>query len=103
MQLGLLIGYSAALIAVGLWIGRRVGSAHQFFVAGRQLGPLLLFATILAANIGAGTTMGAASLGYRDGLSAWWWVGSAGLGTLLMGCSIGPKIWRQAREHDLRT
>ncbi len=103
VQLGLLIGYSAALIAVGLWIGRRVGSAHQFFVAGRQLGPLLLFATILAANIGAGTTMGAASLGYRDGLSAWWWVGSAGLGTLLMGCSIGPKIWRQAREHDLRT
>ncbi len=102
-QLLLLIGYSAALIGLGMWIGRRVDSARQFFVAGRELGPLLLFATILAANIGAGTTMGAASLGYRDGLSAWWWVGSAGLGTLLMSCSLGPRIWSHAREHDLRT
>ncbi len=102
-QLLLLIGYSAALIGVGVLVGRRVDSARQFFVAGRELGPLLLFATILAANIGAGTTMGAASLGYRDGLSAWWWVGSAGLGTLLMSCSLGPRIWRHAREHDLRT
>ena len=103
VQLGLLIGYSAALIVIGAWVGRRVGSARQFFVAGRQLGPFLLFATILAANIGAGTTMGAASLGYRDGVSAWWWVGSAGLGTLLMAYSIGPIIWRHARKHDLRT
>ncbi len=102
-QLGLLIGYSAALICIGVWVGRRVDSARQFFVAGRQLGPFLLFSTILAANIGAGTTMGAASLGYRDGISAWWWVGSAGLGTLLLAYSIGPIIWRHAREHDLRT
>lgn len=102
-QLALLIGYSAVLIVLGVWIGRRVESARQFFVAERQLGPFLLFATILAANIGAGTTMGAASLGYRDGISAWWWVGSAGLGTLLMAYSIGPRIWRQARDHDLRT
>jgi len=98
-----LLLYSAGLIALGLWIGRRVKAADSFFVAGRRLGPVLLFATVLAANIGAGSTVGAAGLGYRDGLAAWWWVGSAGIGTLLLAFWIGPKIWRIAKEHDLYT
>ncbi len=103
VQLLLLVAYSALLVAMGVWIGRRVGSAQQFFVAGRSLGPLLLGATLLAANIGAGSTVGAASLGYEYGVSAWWWVGSAGIGTLLLAWWVGPRIWRVARDHDLLT
>lgn len=103
MQLALLALYSALLVALGLWIGRRVGSSGDFFVAGRSLSPLLLFSTVLAANIGAGSTVGAAGLGYRDGLAGWWWVGSAAVGTLLLAFWIGPRIWRIARERDLLT
>ena len=102
-QLGFLAAYLVGLIALGLWIGRKVDSSDTFFVAGRHLGPVLIFATVLAANIGAGSTVGAAGLGYRDGLAAWWWVGSAGIGTLLLACWIGPRIWRLAKEHDLHT
>src|SRR2546426_11786523 len=86
----LLLAYSALLIALGLWIGRRVKSAGDFFVAGRGLGPGLIFATFVAANIGAGSTVGASALGYRDGLSAWWWVGSAGIGSPRPGVRGGP-------------
>lgn len=78
------------------------GSA-DFFVAGRQLNAPLIFATVLAANIGAGATVGAAGLAYRDGLSAWWWNGSAAIGSLLLALFIGPRIWRIAKEHDLYT
>jgi SSS family solute:Na+ symporter len=99
----LLLVYSAGLIGLGLWIGRRVESSSTFFVAGRQLGPGLLFATLLAANIGAGSTVGAAGLGYRDGLAAWWWVGSAGIGTLVLALWVGPSIWRIARQRELYT
>jgi SSS family solute:Na+ symporter len=102
-HLVLLLVYSAALTLLGLWIGRRVGTTSAFFVAERRLGPGLIFATILAANIGAGSTVGAAGLGYRHGVSAWWWVGSAGIGTLVLGLWIGPRIWRLAREHHLYT
>ena len=102
-HLAFLLAYSAGLIALGIWIGRRVGTSVSFFVANRRLGAVLLFATILAANIGAGSTIGAAGLGYRDGLAAWWWVGSAGLGSLVLALWIGPRIWRIAREHDLYT
>ena len=44
---------------------------------------------MLAANIGAGATVGAAGLAYRDGLSAWWWSGSAGLGSLVFAFWVG--------------
>ena len=80
----LLLAFSAAQILLGLYIARRVTGAKDFFVAGRALGPGLIFSTLLAANIGAGSTVGAAGLGYRDGLSAWWWVGSAGIGSLVL-------------------
>ncbi len=102
-HLPLLLFYCVLQIALGLWIGRRVKSAGDFFVAGRKLGPVLLFATMVAANIGAGSTVGAAGLGYRDGLSAWWWVGSAGIGSLLLAFTVGPRIWRVASRYDLRT
>jgi SSS family solute:Na+ symporter len=103
LQFGLLLLYSAGLTALGLFVGRRVKGTSDFFVAGRSLGPGLLAATLLAANIGAGSTVGAAGLGYRDGLAAWWWVGSAALGSVALALWVGPRIWRVAAQHDLRT
>ncbi len=52
----------------------------------------MVFATMLAANIGAGSTVGAAGLAYRHGLSAWWWSGSAAIGCLLMGLLVAPAL-----------
>ena len=103
VQLVVLLLYCVGLIGLGVWIGRRVNSSGSFFVADRRLGAPLLFATVLAANIGAGSTVGAAGLGYRDGLSAWWWVGSAGLGTLVLALFVGPRIWRVASGAGLLT
>jgi SSS family solute:Na+ symporter len=103
LQLGLLLAYAALQVLLGLWIGRRVRSAGDFFVASRRLGPGLLFSTLVAANIGATSTIGATGLGYRDGLAAWWWVGSAGVGSLVLAFCIGPRMRRIAAEHGLRT
>lgn len=101
--LAVLLLFAIAQIALGLIIARRVTAARDFFVAGRQLGPGLLFSTFLAANIGAGSTVGAAGFGYHDGLSAWWWVGSAGLGSIVLALWIGPRMRQLAAAHDLRT
>ncbi|MBS1787095.1 MAG: sodium:solute symporter family protein [Acidobacteria bacterium] len=99
----ILIGYSLLMIALGVFWSRRVAASSDFFVAGRGLSAGLIFSTLLAANIGAGSTVGATGLGYRDGLSAWWWVGSAGIGSLILAFTVGPKIWRIARDNDLFT
>ncbi len=103
LQLGVLIAYSLGLIGFGLWVSRRVQGTSSFFVADRQLGTGLLFSTFLAANIGAGSIIGASGLGYTTGLSAWWWVGSAGIGSLLLAFWVGPRIWRVATANGLYT
>jgi SSS family solute:Na+ symporter len=95
----LLIAYSIVMAAIGLWIGRQVRATGDFFVAGRTLGPGLVFATFLAGNIGAGSTVGAAALAYRDGVSAWWWNASAGLGCLVLAFWVGPRMWRESMAH----
>jgi len=99
----LLVGYAIGLILVGQWVGRRVRETSDFFVAGRSLGTGLVFATFLAANLGAGTTVGATGQAYTDGLAAWWWDGSAGLGSLVLAFWIGPRIWREAHRLGLLT
>jgi SSS family solute:Na+ symporter len=90
-------------MALGLWIGRRVRSASDFFVAGRRLGPGLIFSTMLAANIGAGSTVGATSRGYIGGIAAWWWVGSAAIGSVVLALWIGPSMRQVAAARGLRT
>jgi solute:Na+ symporter, SSS family len=103
LHLAVLVVYSSALVAYGLAAGRRVRSASDFFVAGRSLGPGLIFSTMLAANIGAGSTVGATAIGYSGGVTAWWWVGSAAAGQLVLALWIGPAMRRVAAAHDLRT
>ncbi len=99
----ILIGYAVLMIAFGVFLSRRVRGSGDFFVAGRGLNAGLIFSTLLAANIGAGSTVGATGLGYDDGLSAWWWVGSAGIGSLILAFTVGPRIWRVARDNNLYT
>src|SRR5262245_49303379 len=103
LHLVILVAYSLGMIALGLIIGRRVKGTSDFFVARRQLGPGLIFSTMLAANIGAGSTVGATSLGYSGGLAAFWWVGSAAIGSLGLAFWIGPAMRREAAAHDLKT
>lgn len=103
VSLVVILAYTSLMLAMGLHISRRVRGSSDFFVAGRALGPGLICATLLAANIGAGSTVGAAGLGYRDGLAGWWWVGSAAVGSLALAFWVGPRIRRIAADRDLRT
>ena len=95
--------YSAGVVALGLWTARLIRTSSDFFVAGRRLGPGLVFASMFAANIGSGATVGVAGLAYRDGISAWWWSGSAGLASLVLAFWVGPRIWKLAKEHGFFT
>lgn len=100
ITLTLLLAYTAGITAFGVWIGRRVRGAADFFVAGRSLPWPLVGGTVLAANIGAGTTVGAAGLAYRDGIGAWWWNGAAGIGALVLALWVGPRLWEMAARQN---
>src|SRR4029079_9896923 len=57
LHLTLLVIYSIGVVGLGVWSARYVRTSSAFFVAGRSLGPGLIFASMLAANIGAGATV----------------------------------------------
>jgi solute:Na+ symporter, SSS family len=103
IYLVLLLVYAVALTGIGLWIARLVKGSSDFFVAGRTLTAPLLFSTVLAANIGAGSTVGAAGLAYTEGISAWWWNGSAAIGSIALAVWVGPRIWALASRHGFYT
>ena len=91
------------MVAAGVYVSRRVKTASDFFVAGRALPGSLVFVTLLAANIGAGSTVGATGLAYRHGLGAWWWSGSAAVGCLLLGLVVAPRMHALAAARGFFT
>jgi solute:Na+ symporter, SSS family len=95
--------YALFLIMIGFFIRKYVKGVADFFVAGRKLGPALLFTTLIAPNIGAGSTVGNAGLGYKFGISAVWWIVASAIGTYILAFFIAPAIWRIAKEHNLYT
>ena len=87
-----IVGYALFLILLGYGIGKHVKGASDFFVGGRSFSWKLLFTTLIAANIGAGSTVGVTGLAYRHGVSSWWWIGCSGL---LMWSALPCGAWRK--------
>lgn len=95
--------YALFLIGLGTFISRKVKTTDDFFVGGRSLGGMLLFITLVAPNIGAGSTVGVAGLGFSHGLSAVWWIVASAIGTFILAFTVGPVIWELAKKHNFYT
>jgi len=67
------------------WLGSRfyrwIGDPDDFFVAGRQLTPFILAATLTTANISLFSLVGVSGTAYRSGISIIWltWTGNMAL------------------------
>lgn len=86
-------------LVVGIYSGRKVRSAVDFSVSGRQAGFLLVMGTILGTLVGGGSTIGTAQLAYLYGLSAWWFTLGGGFGCLI----IALVLARPMRETRFQT
>ncbi|MFJ8258549.1 sodium:solute symporter [Peribacillus asahii] len=81
----IIIVYMAAMIGIGLYAKTKIKDNNDYHLAGRRLGPIMLAGTLAATEIGGGSSVGVASKAYGDwGLSAGWYVVSAGIGILLV-------------------
>lgn len=81
----IIIVYMAAMIGIGIYAKTRIKDGNDYHLAGRRLGPIMLAGTLAATEIGGGSSIGVASKAYGDwGLSAGWYVVSAGIGILLV-------------------
>ena len=90
MQITLVIlAYMGLTVFIGLMGNARKRkqkekSNDEFLMAGKSLSPIVLAATLFAANTGGASTMGVANNVRIQGLSAAWWVIAAGIGFFLV-------------------
>ncbi len=94
--------YLGLTVLIG-WYGYRFSKStpDDYFLAGRGLGPLLLFFTLIATNFSAFFFLGFAGRSYHVGYSFY---GIMSFGTALVAISIylvGYKAWQAARQHSI--
>lgn len=91
----IMIIYMATMMGIGIYSSRKnVKGAEDYLLAGRRLGPILMAGTLAATEIGGGSSVGVAAKAYGSwGLSAGWYVASAGVGIVLVSF-IAPMLRR---------
>jgi Na+/proline symporter len=65
-----ILGYVALQLVIGYFASRNIRSERDYLLAGRKLGPGLVFFSVFATWFGAETCIGAAGEAYASGLSA---------------------------------
>lgn len=84
--------YMGGMVGIGFWTQHKATNQEEFLVAGRSVGPLLYSGTLAAIIIGGGATIGGIKLGYTYGISGMWLVSMYGLGMIVMGVVLVPRI-----------
>lgn len=95
MLIAVVIIYLIGTVVIGLFLSKRVKSASDFLIAGRNLGLLLTTATLAAIQLGAGVILGGAELGAESGVwpGTWYGIGCGG-GLILAGLLVASKLRR---------
>lgn len=104
MTLAIVAAYVLVTVAVGL-IGNRLRerTPDDYFLAGRRVGPVVLFFTLIATNFSAFFFLGFAGAGYRIGFS---YYGIMSFGTALVALAfygIGHRAWSLGRARGYIT
>ena len=84
MILAIVIGYLIFVVALGIFLRRRVKGFEDFMVAGRSAGLFVVASSFVGSHFGGGMTVGGAELGATNGLSAVWYGLGAGFSYLLL-------------------
>src|SRR5699024_2382754 len=80
------------LVTVGAWAARKTKGTEDFALAGRDMGPLLAAATMIATYGSASSYLGNPGLAYEYGWPmAWIWVGCI-VGIVAPALFLGPKM-----------
>lgn len=89
---GVIIVYFCCILGIG-FIGMKLAKSQEdYLVAGRRLNSFMFFGCMAAVIVGGGATMGSAKLGYQYGLGGIILDACIGIGLIILGLIIAPKL-----------
>ncbi|GGF60115.1 sodium/proline symporter [Alteromonas lipolytica] len=91
-----LIVYKLLLLAVGFWAQRRTSDTADYFLGGRQLGPVVASISYGASSASAWTLLGMSGMAYSYGLVAFWMAGGAVAGAIFAWFWIAPRLLQRS-------
>jgi solute:Na+ symporter, SSS family len=96
----IVIGFLGVTFWVGAYFYRWVGSADDFYVAGRQLTPFILSAVIVATNVNLYSFVGQAGIAYKHGIPILWQTWTGNMALVFSGLFVLP-IFRRLRIRTI--
>ena len=78
----------------GIIAARKIKSADDYNVGGRSAGAGLVAGSIIGTIVGGAATVGTAQLGFKLGLTAWWFTLGSGIALIIMGVFYASSLRR---------
>ena len=98
-----LLVYKLCLILIGLFYQRRTRDGLDFFLGGRELGPLVAAISASASSSSAWTLLGVSGAAYAWGFSSLWLFPSCVGGFLINWYLLAPALRRLSRKRNALT
>jgi SSS family solute:Na+ symporter len=95
--------YLLLVMAVGLYFFYRNRQNEDYYVGGRNMGPLHIGLSVVATDVGGGFSIGLGGVGFVMGLSGSWLLFTGLVGAWLSAIFIIPKIKQLDRRHGMMT
>lgn len=84
MQLYLTITTVLLGLLPGIFAARKIKSAADYNVGGRQADELLVAGSIIGTIVGGAATVGTAQIAFKIGIAAWWFTLGSGIALIIM-------------------
>jgi sodium/proline symporter len=98
-----LVVYKSLLLFIGWFLRKQTTSVENYYLGGKNIGPLITAISYSASNSSAWTLLGVSGIAYKFGLSTIWLVIGVIVGMFFNWLIVAPKIFRMTRSKDLIT
>lgn len=98
-----LIAYKVLLLSIGIWSQKRTKNNSDYFLGGRNLGPVVAAISYGASTASAWTLLGLSGAAYVLGFAAIWMVLGAIGGCIIAWVWIAPRLMQHSRKRQQLT
>ena len=102
----IVFAYLAMVLYIGIFAfrGHRAGTAEEYFLAGRSLGPAVFLLSLFGTNMTAFTILGSAGHAFANGIVTFSLMASASAFVIPLSLFfIGTRLWALGKRHGFMT